>query len=77
MSKARLHYINIGTIVTVVVHTGESNSTYEAVDILKQFEVDAADFPTSFSTGSDEVTKTLAGYGLQKLLQERTSRLRS
>lgn len=72
-SKARLHYALVGAIVTITAHTGASNSEYTDEQILKRLEVNAEDFPASFTTGSEDVTKTLAGYGLQKLLQDRTS----
>lgn len=72
-SKARLHYALVGAIVTITAHTGASNSEYTDEQVLKRLEVNAEDFPASFTTGSEDVTKTLAGYGLQKLLQDRTS----
>lgn len=72
-SKARLHYALVGAIVTITAHTGASNSEYTDEQILKRLEVNAEDFPAAFTTGSEDVTKTLAGYGLQKLLQDRTS----
>ena len=72
-SNARLHYALVGAIVTITAHTGASNSEYTDEQILKRLEVNAEDFPASFTTGSEDVTQTLAGYGLQKLLQDRTS----
>lgn len=74
-NPTRLHYALVGTTVTVTAHTGASNSEYTETDIVKQVTVDANDFPASFTTGSEDVTKSLAGYGLQKLLQDRTSQV--
>jgi hypothetical protein len=71
--EIRLHYVLNGTVVTITAHTGESNSEYAETDVIDTITYDAANFPVSFATGSDEVTKTLAGYGLLKLLQDRTS----
>jgi hypothetical protein len=70
----RLCYTLVGTVVTVVAHTGESNSEYTDEQIIKSISYDANDFDV-FSTGTEGVTKTLMGYGLQKLLQDRTSQL--
>lgn len=74
-AAARLHYALVGQTVTVTAHTGASNSEYTEADIVKQIVVKAEDFPASFTTGDENVTKSLAGYGLQKLLQDRTSQV--
>lgn len=71
----RLEYKLNGTKVTITAHTGESNSVYTPEQILSRIELDAAAFPAVFQTGNEDVTKTLVGYGLQKLMQDRTSQI--
>lgn len=74
--EVRLDYKLNGTVVTITAHTGESNSTYVESDVIKSATFDAADFPASFTTGSEDVTKTFAGYGLLKVAQDRTSQVK-
>lgn len=74
--EVKLDYKLNGTIVTITAHTGESNSNYVAEDVINSAELDAADFPAILTTGSEDVTKSLVGYGLQKLLQDRTSQIK-
>lgn len=74
--EVRLDYKLNGTVVTITAHTGESNSTYTADDVINSATFDANDFPSSFSTGSEDVTKTFAGYGLLKVAQDRTSQVK-
>ena len=69
--KAHIDYVVDGSKVVVVLHTGETRGTYEEADIIKQAEFDSAQWPVAFISG--ESTKTLAAYGLSKLLQDRTS----
>lgn len=71
----RLDYNLNGKVVVVTAHTGESNSTYTTEDIKHQATFDVESFPELFSTGSEDITKSLSGYGLQKLLQDRTSQV--
>lgn len=72
MSKLRLAYDLINTVVNVaLVQVAED----ESETVLKQFALDAAEYPESFTTGDEAVTKSLAGYGLQKLIQDRTSQV--
>ena len=69
--KSHIDYVVDGSVVRVVLHNGETRGTYEESDVLKQAEFDSAQWPVAFISG--ESTKTLAAYGLSKLLQDRTS----
>ncbi len=69
--KSHIDYVVDGSVVRVVLHNGETRGTYEPDDIVKQAEFDSAQWPSAFISG--EGTKTLAAYGLSKLLQDRTS----
>lgn len=71
----KLNYTLNGTTVTVTAHTGESNSTYTPADVVLEQTFDTGSFPETLTTGSEDITKSLAGYGLQKLLQDRTSQV--
>lgn len=74
MSKVehKLQYSLVGTLVTVALMAHVEGKEPEQV---RSFALDAADFPAAFATGDESVTKTLAGYGLQKLIQDRTSQV--
>jgi hypothetical protein len=74
MSKVdhKLQYSLVGTLVTVSLLAVVEGKEPE---VARSFALDAADFPSSFATGDEAVTKTLAGYGLQKLIQDRTSQV--
>lgn len=74
MTKAeqKLKYELIGTIVQVALLIVEDGKDAVVAD---SFELDASIYPSVFSTGDEAVTKTLAGYGLQKLIQDRTSQV--
>lgn len=74
--EVKLDYSLNGTKVTITAHTGESNSNYTDEDVINRADFDAADFPVILTTGSEDVTKSLVGYGLQKLLQDRTSQVK-
>lgn len=74
--EVKLDYKLNGTVVTITSHTGESNSNYTPEDVTNSATFDAAEFPVTLTTGSDDVTKSLVGYGLQKLLQDRTSQIK-
>ena len=67
-----LDYVLNGTKVSVVLHHGETRGTYTEADIDKRLDLDAVDFPAEFKAGEEGV-RTLIGYGLSKLLQDRTS----
>ena len=69
--KSHIDYVVDGSVVRVVLLNGETRGTYEESDVLKQAEFDSAQWPVAFISG--ESTKTLAAYGLSKLLQDRTS----
>lgn len=71
LKKTHIDYVVDGSKVIVVLHNGETRGTYEEADVLKQAEFDSAQWPVAFVAG--ESTKTLAAYGLSKLLQDRTS----
>lgn len=74
MSKVeqKLKYDLVGSIVTVLLLNVEEGKDNVEAD---RFELDAAAYPAEFSTGDETVTKTLVGYGLQKLIQDRTSQV--
>lgn len=74
MSKVeqKLRYNLVGTLVLVQLLNVEEGKEPE---VAREFSLDAANFPASFATGDEAVTKTLAGYGLQKLIQDRTSQV--
>jgi hypothetical protein len=73
--KAKLGYFMEGTLVKVILHTADSKGEIGPADKLNELVVDAADLPAVFKDG--DVMKTLIGYGLQKLLQDRTSQISS
>lgn len=68
----KLSYSLIGTLVTVSLMAHVEGKEPE---VARSFALDASEFPESFATGDEAVTKTLAGYGLQKLIQDRTSQV--
>lgn len=74
MSKVenKLSYSLIGTLVTVSLMAHVEGKEPE---VARTFSLDASEFPSVFTTGDEDVTKTLAGYGLQKLIQDRTSQV--
>lgn len=74
MSKVeqKLKYELVGALVQVMLLNVEDGKDPVVVD---SFELDASEYPVAFSTGDADVTKTLAGYGLQKLIQDRTSQV--
>jgi len=74
MSKQdyKLSYSLVGTLVTVSLMAHVEGKEPE---VARTFSLDASEFPATFATGDESVTKTLAGYGLQKLIQDRTSQV--
>ena len=60
-----------GSQVTITLHDGEKRSEFEDDDIKSQCSYNVGELPQEFVAGEDH--KTLAGYGLLKLLQDRTS----
>lgn len=76
MSKIKLAYDLLGAVVTVaLLNVVEVEGKDDEVTTLDSFEFDASQFPVSFSTSDEEVTKTLVGYGLMKLIQDRNSQV--
>lgn len=76
MSKLKLSYDLLGTLVTVVLlNVVEVEGAEPTETEVNRFSLDAASFPAVFTTGDEAVTKSLAGYGLQKLIQDRTSQV--
>jgi len=76
MSKVenKLQYSLIGSLVAVVLAQVSDDESVADVEV-GRFEFDAAEFPEVFQTGEEGVTKTLAGYGLLKLIQDRNSQV--
>lgn len=76
MSKVenKLQYSLVGSLVSVVLAQVSDDESVADVE-LGRFEFDAAEFPAEFQTGEEGVTKTLAGYGLLKLIQDRNSQV--
>lgn len=68
----KLNYELVGDVVTVTLHKGESRGDYKEEEIVEQVAFDAGTLAEAFDAG-EAGTKTLAGYGLLKLLQDRTS----
>ena len=68
--STKLNYILDGTIVKVTAYDGEKFSD-DAMETVKEVQFDAADVPEELKAG--DAVKSLAGYGLLKLLQDRTS----
>jgi hypothetical protein len=66
----KLHYNLDGTTITITLYRGENFSDPEK-EIISETTFDAAECPDTLADG--ETSKTLAGYGLLKLLQDRTS----
>ena len=73
--KAKLAYFLTGSRVAVVLHTADAKGEIGPADKVNELVVDAADLPAEFRDG--DVMKKLAGYGLLKLLQDRTSQVSS
>lgn len=67
---SKLHYALVGAITTITLYRGEKFSD-EAKEILETVSFDADKCPESLKDG--DIEKSLAGYGLLKLLQDRTS----
>lgn len=68
--STKLNYVLDGTKVRVTAYDGEK-FTDEAMEIVREVEFDAAAVPEELKAGDS--IKSLAGYGLLKLLQDRTS----
>lgn len=66
----KLHYTNVGNIVTITLYRGEKFSD-ENKEIVSEKQFDASGCPDVLMDG--DIEKNLAGYGLLKLLQDRTS----
>lgn len=75
VGKAKLAYFLTGSRVAVVLHTADAKGEIGPADKVNELVVDAADLPAEFKDG--DVMKKLAGYGLLKLLQDRTSQISS
>lgn len=73
--KTKLAYFLTGSQVKIVLHTAEAKGEIGPADKVNELVVDAADLPAEFRDG--DVMKKLAGYGLLKLLQDRTSQISS
>lgn len=71
--KAKLAYFLTGSRVVVVLHTADAKGEIGPADKVNELVVDASDLPAEFKDG--DVMKKLAGYGLLKLLQDRTSQI--
>ena len=71
MTKQVLAYFMANNELTIKLHTAESKTAIGPADIVKEQTFNVNDFPAEFqdSTG----VKSLALYGLTKLLQDRTS----
>lgn len=67
---SKLHYALIGAVITVTEYRGERFSD-ESKEVLQTLEFDANECPAQLMDNATE--KSLAGYGLLKLLQDRTS----
>jgi hypothetical protein len=75
VGKAKLAYFLTGSQVKIVLHTADAKGEIGPADKVNELVVDAADLPLDFKDG--DVMKKLAGYGLLKLLQDRTSQISS
>jgi hypothetical protein len=75
VGKAKLAYFLTGSQVKIVLHTADVKGEIGPADKVNELVVDAADLPVDFKDG--DVMKKLAGYGLLKLLQDRTSQISS
>lgn len=73
--KTKLAYFMEGTKVRIVLHTADAKGEIGPADKVNELIVDAADLPKEFRDGDG--VKTLIGYGLQKILQDRTSQISS
>ena len=73
VGKTKLAYFLNGTEVRIVLHQAEGKSAIGPADVVQEMVVNANDFPAEFA--ATDGAKTLAGYGLMKLLQDRTSQL--
>lgn len=70
----KLKYAENGTVIVVsLVNEVEGKDD----EVVRSFTFNAAEFPAQYKTGDEAVTKTLAAYGLKKLLQDRTSQVSS
>lgn len=70
---AKLKYDLSGTVVRIVLHNGDAKGSFAQEQIIDEASFDAAGFAEQFVSG--ESVKTLIGYGLLKLLQDRTSQV--
>lgn len=70
----KTHYSLVGTVVTLTLWRGEEGVKFgdEAAEVVSTHTFDANDVPAELTDGNVGV-KSLAGYGLLKLLQDRTS----
>lgn len=73
--KTKLAYFLTGTEVRIVLHTADAKGEIGPADKVNEVVVDAAALPAIFMDG--ETQKTLMGYGILKLLQDRTSQVSS
>jgi len=71
MSKQKLAYVYANGQLNIKLHTAEGKNEIGPADLIKEVSFNVADFPASFADSSGE--KSLALYGLTKLLQDRTS----
>ena len=72
-SAAKLKYDLSGTVVRIVLHNGDAKGSFAPEQIIDEASFDAAGFAAEFVSGDS--VKTLIGYGLLKLLQDRTSQV--
>lgn len=73
--KTKLAYFLTGTSVRIVLHTADAKGEIGPADKVNEVTIDAAKLPAVFLDG--ETQKTLMGYGILKLLQDRTSQVSS
>ena len=71
VGKTKLHYAFNTTSVNIIEHTAEKASEMKKDHIVQEHSFSIADVPDVLQDG--DIQKSLAGYGLQKLLQDRTS----
>ena len=72
--KLKLAYFIGADAVRVVLHQAEKKGEIGPADIVQEATFEVGAFPAKFEDGTDE-GKTLAAYGLCKLVQDRTSQV--
>lgn len=72
--KLKLAYFIGAGAVRVVLHQAEKKGEIGPADIVQEATFEVGAFPAKFEDGTDE-GKTLAAYGLCKLVQDRTSQV--